>query len=685
MPPPNRESPVVLIERRGRLLLGALRPPKGRKIRFLGEGNESLQITAERILHRFGPLSSRDDRGLRRALRGFREDAIAAAAATDLRRVWEWAEADRGYGLLELAAAHDEGDDADEAACIRLFGALADDQILFELRSGKFVKRPADLVEKDAARRALEAAKAAEDDALVAWLESAEALEPDALAPRGDALDAARDWALRGEDGGGAPRGRAIARRIGAATADEALAVLEERGLLPRDVNELPDRLGLPAMLGRREAQAVAELVDAAPPAAGPASPSHGPPAFAIDDAETDEVDDAIGVELTAEGGVRVHVHIACVAASIEPGSVLDASARRRLSTVYFPGGKLPMFAPSLIAGRLSLEEGGPPRPTLTGIFELGPDGTATAPARFVETTVTLRARVTYEETPRLAASEEPFGRLTAIAHALRERRFAAGAHAPDLPELRIRMTTAADGTRHPETYRLLPTTPGHLVVSELMVLYNRELARLLVDAGAPAVFRVQPQPIDREALPADDDPLRAVRMRRLLPPASVSLEPGPHRSIGVEAYVQATSPIRRYVDLVAQRQARSIVRGERTPPHDAADVATVCHLVASRERGLRRAEGDRIEFLLLRSLERRIGQSLDAIVSRPPRPGERRGHAFLPEILREMAFELPIDAGGEPAPIELAAGQRVSLRIAAVHPRRRQHTFTLETEGDPS
>ena len=79
--------------------------------------------------------------------------------------------------------------------------------------------------------------------------------------------------------------------------------------------------------------------------------------AFSIDDATTTEIDDAFSVTRLASGNWQVGIHIAAPALGIVPDSVLDREAAKRMSTVYFPGGKITMLPDTAIA-QYTLAEG---------------------------------------------------------------------------------------------------------------------------------------------------------------------------------------------------------------------------------------------------------------------------------------------------------------------------------------
>ncbi|NUN52038.1 MAG: RNB domain-containing ribonuclease, partial [Planctomycetaceae bacterium] len=154
-------------------------------------------------------------------------------------------------------------------------------------------------------------------------------------------------------------------------------------------------------------------------------------------------------------------------------------------------------------------------------------------------------------------------------------------------------------------------------------------------------------------APPADDE----VRLAPL---------PGPHAGLGVDAYLQATSPIRRYSDLLHQRQLAALLAGE-APVHPEAETREIAALLFDRERLVRGAEGDREDYWICVLLEERGAAPLDGLVSRPPLRG--RGQAWIPELLRELPFAWPKDAPPPPegTPMRFLPGSVRRHRGAAI------------------
>ncbi len=282
---------------------------------------------------------------------------------------------------------------------------------------------------------------------------------------------------------------------------------------------------------------------DLAPPPPPPELPLADSPAFSIDDATTTEIDDAFSVVFRPDGSVRVGVHIAAPALGIPPGSDLDRVAAQRLSTVYMPCGKITMLPEDLV-DRYTLAENRD-CPALSLYVEVGPD-------------YGIRALTTQADRVRIAAN---------LRHETLEPLFNAdtiGARGPDYPfrrELewlwgfachleaargqveqagRVDYVFRVEGER----VRIIPRARGNpidKVVSELMILANSHWGGMLAEREMAGVYRVQTQ--------------GKVRM---------SLKPAPHEGLGVACYAWSTSPLRRYVDLINQRQILAAVRGER-------------------------------------------------------------------------------------------------------------------------
>ena len=284
------------------------------------------------------------------------------------------------------------------------------------------------------------------------------------------------------------------------------------------------------------------------PPSAAGVTPPELPEskvaAFSIDDADTTEIDDAFSVERLADGRLRVGVHIAAPALSFARDHPVEAMARERLSTVYFPGGKITML-PADAVDEATLAAG---RSVAAASLYLVVDPVSME----VQESDSRLERVHIADNLRLAELDQRLNedsvaagkvegahgddlfalwRLARVLKALR----GAGEERNDRPDYNIRVD---DGRVSIETRRR--GTPVDTLVAELMIHVNSTWGKLLAERGFDAIYRNQ----------------KGAKTR-------MEVEPGAHEWLGVTHYAWASSPLRRFTDLANQRQLAAALRGE--------------------------------------------------------------------------------------------------------------------------
>lgn len=275
-------------------------------------------------------------------------------------------------------------------------------------------------------------------------------------------------------------------------------------------------------------------------------------PAFSIDDSTTTEIDDAFSVQLLENGHYRIGIHIAAPALGILPDSEVDKISQQRLSTVYMPGKKITMMPPEAIA-QFTLKEG-----------RICPAMTLYVEVEAANFTIlgcdTIIEQVFIADNLRHESLRELFNHET-IAHLSLEHLPEPAAY-PHQKELFIlwhfaKALEALRGKRDSQRDNFYDysfiiqedrvqitkrerNSPIDRIVEELMILVNSQWAEQLEAAHITALYRVQEN--------------GKVRM---------STQPGRHQGIGVERYMWSSSPLRRYVDLINQRQLIAWLRDE--------------------------------------------------------------------------------------------------------------------------
>lgn len=298
-------------------------------------------------------------------------------------------------------------------------------------------------------------------------------------------------------------------------------------------------------------------------PLVGDALPLAEAEAFSIDDSATTEIDDALSVRGLGSGRVTLGIHIAAPALAVVPESPVDKVARDRLSTVYIPGHKLTML-PGAVVEAFTLQAGRTlPVVSLYATIDEATLAVVSSETRLERIAISANLRYDVLEREVNAASlaaglpaSVPYaaelGFLHRLAQQLKSGREAVRGKPETMnrPDYAFRVEThdgaSIEGDEAVTITQRQRGSPLDLIVAETMILANSTWGAWLAELGVPGIYRSQ----------ASMAPGVKVRM---------STRPGPHAGIGVAHYTWASSPLRRYVDLLNQWQIVACARHGRT------------------------------------------------------------------------------------------------------------------------
>ena len=377
--------------------------------------------------------------------------------------------------------------------------------------------------------------------------------------------------------------------------------------------------------------------------------------AFSVDDSQTTEIDDALSVQGLGSGTVVLGIHIAAPALAILPDSPLDRLARERLSTVYMPGWKITMLPEEVVAAYTLTEGQDCPAVSLYVTIDEATLQVLRTETRLERVRIAanlrhdlLDASITEASLTGQAEADYPFAAELSfafrLAKALKARREVVRGKPETFtrPDYTFRLE-GGHGTEPTGQETVLISerrrgAPLDLIVSEAMILANSTWGGWLAERGVPGVYRSQ----------ASLFPGVKVRM---------GTRPAPHAGMGVAQYTWATSPLRRYVDLVNQWQIIACVRHGAAAalaapfkPRDASLMAVVSSFEAAYaayndyQRSIER-------FWTLRWIEQNGVREVDADVMKD---GLVRAET-LPLVFRVPGTE------------SLPRGTRVRARVAAI------------------
>jgi len=374
---------------------------------------------------------------------------------------------------------------------------------------------------------------------------------------------------------------------------------------------------------------------------------------FTIDDESTKDMDDAFSL-IRENNQMRLYIHITDVAASIEPNTPLDKESKNRGTSLYLPEQNIPMLPSAISYEALSLREG-LIRQCITCVFTIN-DSFEALPESISPSLVKVTKRLTYSKVDELLFSDtEPFATVNNIAAAFEAYRIENGGFRVQKRDISLKVSNEGEV----KIEELDEAAPSRALVGELMVMANAFIASFCSKNNIPIPYRVQELPDDEDLSSIPSGPAYDFAIRTSLKRSLVSFTPSLHATLGLSAYTQATSPIRRYLDLVIQRQLLGFLRsGKPYYSHD--EIVSIQSDVEEVLNAANLASRESKKYWILKYLEQRMKRSkkIEATVVRI------EGRNPLVE-LDEVYITLPIKMDKTP---EL--GKRIEATISSIDPK---------------
>jgi exoribonuclease-2 len=381
---------------------------------------------------------------------------------------------------------------------------------------------------------------------------------------------------------------------------------------------------------------------------------------YTIDDESTSEIDDGLSWELLADGRQRLWVHIADPTRWLIAADELDMEARRRGTTVYLPTGMVPMFPSVLATGPMSLVQG---RVCCALSFGVVLDEAGAVQDYSIHTSLIKPTyRLTYEDVDEMlelgVQAEPEIAAIATLAQRRQAWRHSQGAISIHMPEAMIKVQDDEI------TIQVLDDSPARQLVAEMMILAGEVAGRYGQAHNIAMPFRSQPQPElppEEELLQLPGGPVRSCAMRRCMPRSEMSITPGRHAGLGLNTYSQATSPIRRYSDLLTHFQLKAHLRGEDLPFSEE-KLKEVMQSVTTAAQEVTLVERQTNRYWGLEYLRRHADQIWQTLVLMWLREDSRLGLI----LIEDLGLQLPMAIKRS-----VALGERLNVRVAHVDPRQ--------------
>jgi len=597
---------------------------KGSSLHLLTSSNREVKLSLKRavIISESATNTSKPREDLLERLRQTEKRRISLKDQINVKELWELIRDekesfDHKY-LSQLVFGKNITDDHLSA----LVRALFEDRLLFKMKDGRFLPNSEEKVDKILRQKEEEALKEERLNYGSAWLKDIQqGKSPEDPPHKEYIIDHLVQLALYGMDAPDSKYGKKLLARAGISDIQKSRELLIRLGEWEEDENLDLLRFGVETSFTDKQLDESARLVGTGVRFDG-SEDLRDLFILTIDGPLTRDFDDAVSLEIV-DDVIHLGIHIADVASIIAPDSILDHEAAKRATSLYLPRKQIPMIPQDLSENILSLVQGCD-RPAISLLTRFEKSGKL-RDYRFVKSVIKVRRKLTYEEADELLDTPgrsqdlnlEDTEKLThmlqemhQISRCLQQERMAQDALRISLPELQVVLHD--DSSFHFEQDD--QDTPSRMIIAELMILYNCLAARFCRDNQIPVLYRTQKEPSEILSVDEAGYIYYVFKQRRRLSPAHIDTVPNRHSGLGLDAYIHATSPIRRYLDLVAQRQIGSFLIG-MAPTYDEKQLEEARIFVEPVIKDLQNVKRNRIRYWILKFLNQQRGEKYKALI----------------------------------------------------------------------
>jgi len=630
---------------RQKIICAVVLEVKNHRLRLLTETNREINLSSSRLSHKCNKgleLSMGRDK-IVEALKKIAGRREALISDINIKELWEVLNTEQEWIDLDTMTefCFPDSSTADhESAVVRAFFK---NRFYFKFNHDRFFPNSEALVERKAAQEKEAVRRNQFITEGASWLKNImQGNSAAGFQEHSEIINILKSYYILEKESEHYTLGKAILAQAGIDSVDSLFRILMEIGVFDKDENIDLYRYDIPLDFHDTVMKSAVEMI-----ASKSLESSNDQrkdltalPVMTIDGQATLDYDDAISI-IDHGDYYQLGVHIVDVGHYIKKGGVVDQEALARASSIYMPDLKIPMLPPGMAEDLCSLKAG-ELRPAISVMVHLS-RSYEIIDYQIFASLIRVKHQLSYYDVNLVAEESWDIITLCDIAEKFRQRRLDNGAVQITLPDIHVWIDENGEAV----VSKINRESPGRMLVSEIMIMANWLMARFLSENKAPAIYRSQIGPKERLYKGNEGTLFQNFMQRRYLSRFVLNSNSEHHAGLGLNAYVTATSPIRKYFDLATQRQLRAMLGLEEAYTEE--EIDHIIQLLEKPMGDVQRIQSNRSRYWLLKYLEKRIGQKEEAIVLL-----RRRNNYQI--LLNQYMLEcdLPLSSGIELKPEDL-------------------------------